>query len=139
MQREEWFTIDRNRLGWSEFYVQSPFRFTYFRLTTIMVAFDLVATLSIGVKYRNRLDFIVAIALFLAVVSLVFLWVLALRTHAAINLRFKSGTIDKLELGSDLDAALSVAAIVTNLGLFFASLLTAGYWVALNYILWSRV
>jgi hypothetical protein len=139
MQTEEWFTINKNRLGWSEFYLQSPFRFSYFRLATIMVAFDLIATVSIVVKYRNRLDFFVAISLFLAAASLFFLLMLALRTHAAMHLRFTTGTIDKLELGSNLDAVLSLAAIVTNLGLFFASLLAAGYWAALNYILWTRM
>ncbi len=55
-----------------------------------------------------------------ALCFLVPLWVFALRTHKQIQLLLTAGEIEKIEIGSPLDIALSAASNMINVGLCLA-------------------
>jgi hypothetical protein len=136
MQPAEWFLISRNRLGMSEFFLRSPFRSLYFLGATITLSVGFIFIGIVVVKYLQRLDFFVAMGLFLAVGATLFLWRLALEIHRGIRFVL---TMDqqspRIELGSELHKILSATAFMTNLGLFYVSLITIGYLVILSEVL----
>jgi hypothetical protein len=136
MQPAEWFLISRNRLGMSEFFLRSPFRSLYFLGATITLSVGFIFIGIVVVKYLQRLDFFVAMGLFLAVGATLFLWRLALEIHRGIRFVL---TMDqqspRIELGSELHKILSAAAFMINLGLFYVSLITIGYLVVLSEVL----
>jgi hypothetical protein len=136
MQPAEWFLISRNRLGMSEFFLRSPFRSLYFLGATITLSVGFIFIGIVVVKYLQRLDFFVAMGLFLAVGATLFLWRLALEIHRGIRFVL---TMDqqspRIELGSELHKILSATAFMINLGLFYASLITIGYLVVLSEVL----
>jgi hypothetical protein len=138
VQPTEWFMITRNRLGESGFYLQSPFRSSYFLVGTISVPLSVIIIGMIAMKYWRQLDFVIALLLGLAVVSTFLLWMLTLRTHRIVHLLLSTGQIERLELGSDLDKILSVAAIVTKCGLLYVSLIVMSYLAVLAAVLRSR-
>jgi hypothetical protein len=136
MQPAEWFLISRNRLGMSEFFLRSPFRSLYFLGATITLSVGFIFIGIVVVKYLQRLDFFVAMGLFLAVGATLFLWRLALEIHRGIRFVL---TMDqqspRIELGSELHKILSATAFMINLGLFYVSLITIGYLVILSEVL----
>jgi len=136
MQPAEWFLISRNRLGMSKFFLRSPFRSLYFLGATITLSVGFIFIGIVVVKYLQRLDFFVAMGLFLAVGATLFLWRLALEIHRGIRFVL---TMDqqspRIELGSELHKILSATAFMINLGLFYASLITIGYLVVLSEVL----
>ncbi|HXP67779.1 MAG TPA: hypothetical protein VOA88_00730 [Candidatus Dormibacteraeota bacterium] len=136
MQPAEWFLISRNRLGMSEFFLRSPFRSLYFLGATITLSVGFIFIGIVVVKYLQRLDFFVAMGLFLAVGATLFLWRLALEIHRGIRFVL---TMDqqspRIELGSELHKILSATAFMINLGLFYVSLITIGYLVVLSEVL----
>jgi|HubBroStandDraft_3_1064219.scaffolds.fasta_scaffold129402_3 hypothetical protein len=136
MQPAEWFLISRNRLGMSEFFLRSPFRSLYFLGATITLSVGFIFIGIVVVKYLQRLDFFVAMGLFLAVGATLFLWRLALEIHRGIRFVL---TMDqqspRIELGSELHKILSATAFMINLGLFYVSLITIGYLVVLSGVL----
>jgi hypothetical protein len=138
MQPAEWFTITRNRMGASKFYLRSPFRDTNFVATTFILFADFLVLLMLAIRYRAQLSFYVVLWLLLGVGAMIFAWLLAVRAHQHLHLLFETRQIEKLEVGSNLDAVLSVAAIATNQGLFFASLLAMAFLGALGGVLQSR-
>ena len=138
MQPAEWFTITRNRLGASKFYLASPFRDTNFVAATYILFADFLVLLMLAIKYRTQLNFYVVLWLFLGVCAMVFAWLLAFRAHQHLHLLFETRQIEKFELGSNLDVVLSIAAIVTNQGLFLASLLGMALLGALGGVLQLR-
>jgi len=125
-------------MGASEFYLQPPFRFMYFRLTAIGFLIELFGLGLIVVARWNRLDLFIALSLFLSATSMGFFWLVALRAHRQVRSLFETGQIDKLELGSNLDSVLSIAAIITNQGLLFASLSMMGLLAVLGDVLLSH-
>jgi len=137
MQPAEWFTITRNRMGASKFYLRSPFRDTNFVATTFILFADFLVLLMLAIRCRAQLSFSVVLWLLLGAGAMIFAWLLALRTHQSLQLLFETRQIEKLELGSNLDTALSVAASATNQGLFFASLLAMALLGALGGVLQS--
>jgi len=130
--------INRNRVGASGFYLQSPFRWGYFRWTTFALSMCLVELGFIGAKYWKELDLFVALSLVLAAGSTLSFWFLALGIHRRVHSLLNTEQVEKLELGSNLDRVLSAAAIVTNQGLLFVSLATMGYLAALGEVLRTR-
>jgi hypothetical protein len=136
MQPAEWFLISRNRLGMSEFFLRSPFRSLYFLGATITLSVGFIFIGIVVVKYLQRLDFFVAMGLFLAVGATLFLWRLALEIHRGIRFVL---TMDqqspRIELGSELHKILSATAFMINLGLFYVSLIIIGYLVILSEVL----
>jgi hypothetical protein len=138
MQPAEWFTITRNRLGASKFYLRSPFRDTNFVATTFILFADFLVLLMLAIRYRAQLNFYVALWLLLGAGAMILAWLLAVRAHQHLHLLFETRQIEKLEVGSNLDAVLSVAAIATNQGLFFASLLAMAFLGALGGVLQSQ-
>ena len=135
MEPADWFTISRNALGASKFYLQSPFRFSYFRAVSAIFFVDIVVCALILLKFWRRFGFFSFGWLGCGMFLLVALWFLALRTHERLNLLLTTGQVEKLEIGSPLDIALGVAATVTNVGFFFACGAVAGCLMAFDYMM----
>jgi hypothetical protein len=135
MEPADWFTISRNVLGASKFYLQSPFRFSYFRAVSVIFFVDIVVCALILLKFWRRFGFFSFGWLGCGMFLLVALWFLALRTHERLNLLLTTGQVEKLEIGSPLDIALGVAATVTNVGFFFACGAVAGCLMAFGYMM----
>jgi hypothetical protein len=138
MQPAESFMIGRNVQGESGFYLRSPFRSLYFLIGTISAPLSVILIGLIAMKYWRRLDLVIALLLGLAIVSTFSLWILALRTHQTVHFMLSTGQIERLELGSDLDKILSLAAVITKSGLLYVSLIVMSYLAALAAVVRSR-
>src|SRR5271154_3670680 len=91
MEPADWFTISRNVLGASKFYLQSPFRFSYFRAVSLIFFVDIVVCALILLKFWRRFGFLSFGWLGCGMFLLVALWFLALRTHERLNLLLTTG------------------------------------------------
>jgi len=138
MQPIDWFTITRNRLGASEFFLRSPFRYAYFQLVLISLALDLLCLGIVVGHYWNRLSILVVVALALGVWAMISVCLLTVRAHQAVNSLFRTGQIDRLEPGSNLEKALSLFAILSNQALLYVSLGALAYFGALFGVLYNH-
>jgi hypothetical protein len=134
----ERFSVNKNRLGASEFYLQSPLRFIYFRWVSICLAIDLAGFALIAIKYRDRLDLFTSLCLLLAVASVSSLLRLVLRSHARMRSLLESELVGTLEVGSNLNAVLCNAATTANQGLLLVALSVMGFFGLLSRILQAR-
>jgi hypothetical protein len=130
--------VNENRLGASEFYLQSPLRFIYFRWVSIGLAIDLAGFALIAIKYRDRLDLFTWLCLLLAVGSVGLLLRLVLRSHAHMRSLLESELVGTLEVESNLNAVLSNAAATANQGLLLVALSVMGFFGLLSRILQAR-
>lgn len=122
-------------MGASKFYLQSPFRFHYFRSVSLIFFMDIVLCALILLKYWRRFGFFSFLWLGCGMFTLIALWFLALRTHERLSLLFTARQVEKLEIGSPLEIALGVAAQVTNVGLGFACMAVAGCLMAFALVM----
>lgn len=105
----------RNRTSGSEFFLQSPFRHPYFLAGTF--ALSCITIIGVFILVRAEIPLILGLSV---VGSLCFLfpaWFFALRTHKEIQSLLTGPKIDKVEVGSPLDIALSAASWMINVGL----------------------
>jgi hypothetical protein len=135
MQPAEWFTITRNVLGPSKFFLQSPYRNGYFLTVSLLLFMDIGVCGLILAKFWKRFGFFGFSWLGLGMFLLIGLWFLALRAHERLSFLFTNGQIEELEIGSPLDVALGIAAHVSNVGLFLAFGAAAALLMTLGWVL----
>lgn len=115
MEPSEQFTITKNRLNSSEFFLRSPFRNPYFLVVTFILM--CMISISFAILVRAKVPLSIELSLASAFFFLIPPWVFALRIHKQIYLLLTEGQTKKLELGSPLDVALSAASNMINMGL----------------------
>ena len=120
------------------FFAKPPFRSYFFVGDTLL----LIATLSILgfliFRYWPRLPTISIYWLGLVGFCMVALWVGALRCYRRIHELYQDGAVSSARDGSLLGVAMSSAAGMINLGLFFAYFMTAGLLMQLDRVLSGR-
>ena len=117
MQSSKWSTITGNRPSSSEFFLRSPFRHPYFLVATFVLACTVV--ICAFVLVWAHVPLLLSLWLVSALCFLIPAWVFGLRIHKQIQLLLATGQVEKLEIGSPLDVALSAASNMINIGLCF--------------------
>jgi hypothetical protein len=135
---EDQVSVNKNQVGASKFYLQSPLRFMYFRWASICFAIDLVGFALIAIKYRDKLDLFTWLCLLLALGSIGSLLRLVFLSHAHLRSLLESEPVGELELRSNLNAVFCNAAVVTNRGLLLAALSVMGFFGLFSRILQAR-
>ncbi|MGH9759558.1 MAG: hypothetical protein ACREAC_01820 [Blastocatellia bacterium] len=108
----------RDRPNSVEFFSHSPFRHPLFLADTVM--FVCAVVLCILIMILTRPLGLMALSMFVAVLFLIFLWVLTIRTHSEIYALLLGGQVEALERGSPLEIALRGMSNLMNMGLSFA-------------------
>ncbi len=113
----------RNSRSASIFYSKSPFRNSLFLGNSFMLLADIAIAAVILVKDWNRVPAQVVFYLGLVLLGLVSMWRWALKSHKDTQLLLQSLQVDELDAASPVGRALSIAANMTYLALFYTFLL----------------
>lgn len=113
----------RNARSASAFYSKSPFRDNVFLGTTFMLFADLTIAAVILIKCWNHLPARTVFYLGLVLFGLVSMWRWALKSHSDARVFLESSKLGRPDVTSTVGEALSIAANMTYLGLFYTFLL----------------
>lgn len=117
--------------GNSAFFLRSPFRWPYFLATSIFLFMDVVLCAFVLAERGNRVGSLGICCLIGSITALVVFWLLTLRIHSSVNKFFTTAQTEAVKEASPLSVALGATVVLSNGGLWLASVAVAGCLLAL--------